>query len=397
MRFLKDTWASRSSEGSALRHRYQSSQAQQLFDENCDKKETALFRQERWAFLSLEHMGKDNIARRLNAFILQHVHKNIPSLINGTNEEIHNLNGKLFKLGLPRSTIQQQKGYLLSISSGFKRIVNQALTGMFSDDFFRAANEPAKLYDFRRLRAVVWELNEYFADAMLTRGSRRRIIETKPALGVQNVAKNSYTKSPVPVDILRSDLKTEVKEKMRGSRGTELAGTANQFIIGELFQDHAQPWEELAKTHALRVWEAVRYFVSLALQHLADSHTYASILRTIVAPELATLKQKLLEKLDELTAHLSRSPPLPLGKAFLIKTQQARSDRVRASVVASLATTNDHATASTYGYSTESIKRAVSTLEASRDDPDFVAAGIIDQMEAYYDVSAIFLLQSYAY
>ncbi|KAL2852691.1 P-loop containing nucleoside triphosphate hydrolase protein [Aspergillus pseudodeflectus] len=377
MQFLKDTWASRSSEGSALRHGYQSSQAQQLSDESCDKKEKALFRQERWAFLPREHMGKDNIARRLNAFILQHVHKNIPSLINGTNEEIHNLNGKLSKLGLPRSMIQQQKGYLLSISSGFERIVNQALTGMYSDDFFRAANEPAKLYGFPRLRAVVWELNEYFADAMLTRGSRRRIIETKPALGVQNDAKNSYPKSPVPVDILRSDLKTE-------------------FIIGELFQDHAQPWEELAKTHALRVWEAVRYFVSLALQHLADSHTYASILRTIVAPELATLKQKLLEKLDELTAHLSRSPPLPLGKALLIKTQQARSDRVCASVMASLATTNDHATASTYGYSTESIKRAVSTLEASRDDPDFVAAGIIDQMEAYYDTTLMIFINNVA-
>ncbi|CEL07553.1 hypothetical protein ASPCAL10710 [Aspergillus calidoustus] len=114
------------------------------------------------------------------------------------------------------------------------------------------------------------------------------------------------------------------------------------------------------------------------------------------APELATLKQKLLEKLDELTAHLSRSPPLPLGKAFLIKTQQSRSDRVRASVVASLATTNDHATASTYGYSTESIKRAVSTLEASRDDPDFVAAGIIDQMEAYYDSTLMIFINNVA-
>jgi hypothetical protein len=193
---------------------------------------------------------------------------------------------------------------------------------------------------------------------------------------------------------LRSDLKTEVKEKMRQSRGTELVGTANQFIIRDIFQDQAQPWEELAKTHMLRVWEAVRYFVSLALQHLADSQTYASIMRTIVAPELATLKKKLLEKLDELTAHLKRGPPLPLGKAFLIKTQQARSDRVRASVGASLATTNDYATASTYGYSTESIKQAVSRLEASRDDPDFVAAGIIDQMEAYYEVSVVSLLVS---
>jgi hypothetical protein len=76
---------------------------------------------------------------------------------------------------------------------------------------------------------------------------------------------------------LRSDLKTEVKEKMRQSRGTETAGIANQFILGDIFQDQAQPWEELAKTH----------------------------MRTIVAPELATLKKKLLEKLDEFTAHLN--------------------------------------------------------------------------------------------
>ncbi|KAL3496847.1 hypothetical protein BJX62DRAFT_248971 [Aspergillus germanicus] len=255
--------------------------AQKLSDENRDKNEKALFSQDRWAFLPREHMGKDNIASRLNGFILQHVHKAMLSLINATNEEILSRNRKLLKLGVPRYTFQQQRGYLLGISSGFERIVKQALTGMYSDEFFRDTNEPAKLYDFRRLRAVVWQLNEHFADAMLTRGSRRHIIESKP-------------------------------------------------VLGDLFQDQAKPWKESAKMHMLNVWEAARYFVSLALRHLAASHTYASILRTIVAPELDILKQKLPEKLDELTAHFRRSPPLPLGKAFLIKKQQDSSDRMKA-------------------------------------------------------------------
>ncbi|KAJ0423726.1 P-loop containing nucleoside triphosphate hydrolase protein [Aspergillus carlsbadensis] len=380
----------------ALAHRGQSSQTQELADQALDEKEKAFFSHEPWASLPRDSVGIDSLRRRANKIMLAYLRSNISTLVGETNEEIHSLNGKLSKLGLPRSTIQQQKGYLLSISSGFERIVNQALAGMYSDDFFRATNEPAKLYDFRRLRAIVWQLNEYFADAMLTRGSRRRIIETKPALGVQSESKNPYTQGPAPIDLLRSDLKTEVKGKMRQSRGTELVGTANQFIIGDLFQDQAQPWEGLAKTHMLRVWEAVRYFISLALQHLADSHTYTLIIRTIVAPELAALKEKLLEKLDELTAHLKRSPPLPLGKAFLIKTQQARSDRACASVGASLATTNDHATALTYGYSTESIRQAVSTLEASRDDPDFVAGAIIDQMEAYYESTLMIFVNNVA-
>jgi hypothetical protein len=61
MQFLKDTWASRSFEGSALRHGYKSSQAQKLSDENRDKKEKALSSQDRWAFLPREHMKRTTL------------------------------------------------------------------------------------------------------------------------------------------------------------------------------------------------------------------------------------------------------------------------------------------------------------------------------------------------
>jgi hypothetical protein len=105
---------------------------------------------------------------------------------------------------------------------------------------------------------------------------------------------------PVPTALLRSDLKAEVKEKLRQSYGTELAGTANQFLIGDLFQHQAKPWKELAKMHMLNVWEAARYFVLLALRHLAASHTYASILRTIVAPELDILNRSCSKSLMNL-------------------------------------------------------------------------------------------------
>ncbi|KAL3466260.1 hypothetical protein BJX64DRAFT_274749 [Aspergillus heterothallicus] len=341
-----------------------------------------------------ESTGVYLVAQRLNKIILEHVRRGIPSLLDETNQQILNRSRKLSKLGLHRPTLQKQRSYLLDISSGFERIVKQALTGTYVDEFFRDLDEPGKPYNFRRLRAVIWRLNEYFADGMLTRGSQRRIIDPSSGPMSQTFdAKNPYLAGPAPTEILRSDLQKEVKERIRLSRGTELMGSLNQFLMGALFQDHAQPWEGLAKMHMLNVWEAARYFISLTLQYLADSHTYASLMGTIVVPHLVSLKQKLLDKLDELTAHMKRGPPLPLGKAFVAKARETRSDRISTSAIA---TTIDHPNALANGHSTESITQIVSTLGASRDEPGFVAADIIDRMEAYYESTLTIFINNVA-
>ncbi|KAL2854985.1 P-loop containing nucleoside triphosphate hydrolase protein [Aspergillus pseudoustus] len=246
----------------------QSSQTQDPTKEIHDEEEMVFFALEPWKSLPRVKC----LRQRLKNIVLEHARHN------------------LLALGLPRSTLQQQRGYLLDIGSRFERIVKKALTGVYPD---------GQLYDFRRLRSVVSQLNEHFVDPMFKRGSRRHIIDNNIVPRVQSI-----------------------KNKMRQSRGAELTGSSNQFLIGAFVQDQSQPWNELAKMHIMR--------------------------------------QKMLEKLDELTAHTKRGRPLPL----------VRNDRVCSSAETSLAITTDHPTALSQRNSTESVRHPVLNQEAFRDDPD---------------------------
>jgi GTPase SAR1 family protein len=366
--------------------RNRSFETRDISDDARDEMEKVFFNQGRWASLSRECVGIESLRRRLSSILLKLIRRNLPGLITEIQDKVSDRQQRLSKLGHPRSTLQQQRGYLLGISSNFERITLQALNGMYADEFFGGLDDTSSTEDFRRLRAVIRQLNEYFAEAMAIRGCRRKIADRRPVfskIDLEVAAENPYADVWEPEYVERSSLEAEVGKQARNNRGIELPGNANQLLVGSLFRDQSKPWEGLAKEHLMKAWESARYFTWLVLQHITDDHTYSLLIGSIIDPELEKLKQSLLEKLDELTAYTKRGHPLPVGKSFLSQIQKARSNRQLESLRSKLLFAGSEQNEGKL-YTMKDIEQATSAMETSRDE--FAAAEIIDQMEAYYEV-----------
>ncbi|KAL4994064.1 P-loop containing nucleoside triphosphate hydrolase protein [Aspergillus recurvatus] len=380
----------------ALRNR--SFETRDISDNARDEQEKGFFSQGRWTSLSRESLGVGALRRRLSSILLEHIRHNLPGLIADIQQKISDREQKLSKLGSPRSTLQQQRGFLLHISSSFERITAQALNGMYADSFFGGLGDAQGTGDIRRLRAVVRQLNEFFAEAMTIRGCRRTIIEGSTLAPFTTASspgpENPYMDGWRAEYVHRDALEAEVSEQARENRGIELPGSANQLLVGSLFRDQSQPWEELAKNHLLNACDSVRYFAFLLLQYLADEHTSSLLTASVIEPELERMKQVLLDKLDELTAHRRRGHPLPVGKSFLTQMQKARSSRLLKSLRSNILGRGHETTAGASVYSIKAMEQAITDLETSRDG--FAAAEIIDQMEAYYDTAILTFVDNVA-
>jgi GTPase SAR1 family protein len=366
--------------------RNRSFETRDISDDARDEMEKVFFNQGRWSSLSRECVGIESLRRRLSSILLKLIRRNLPGLITEIQDKVADRQQRLPKLGPPRSTLQQQRGYLLNISSNFERITVQALNGMYADEFFGGLDGTGTIEDFRRLRAVIRQLNEYFADAMAIRGCRRKIVDRGPLPSIDDLQvsfRKPYMDDWKPEYVERSSIEAEVSKQARNNRGIELPGNANQLLVGSLFRDQSKPWESLAKEHLMKAWESARYFALLVLQYITDDHTYSLLVGSIIDAEFERLKQSLLGKLDELTAYTKRGHPLPVGKSFLSQTQKARSKRQLESLGAHLRATRQDEKGEKY-FSMKDLEQATSSTEASRDE--FAAAEIIDQMEAYYEV-----------
>ncbi|GIJ92120.1 hypothetical protein Asppvi_011096 [Aspergillus pseudoviridinutans] len=376
--------------------RNRSFETRDISDDARDEMEKAFFNQGRWTLLSRECVGIESLRRRLSTILLKLIRRNLPGLIAEIQDKVSDRRQQLSRLGPPRSTLQQQRGYLLNISSNFERIIVQALNGMYADEFFGGLDETGNIEDFRRLRAVIRQLNEYFADAMAIRGCRRKIVERRPFPSkddLQVASGKPYMDDWKPEYVERSSIETEVSRQARNNRGIELPGNANQLLVGSLFRDQSKPWESLAKNHLVKAWEAARYFALLVLQHITDDHTYTLLVGSIIDAEFEKLKQSLLDKLDELTAYTKRGHPLPVGKSFLSQIQKARSKRQLESLRANLPTSSFAEKGETL-FTMKDLEQATSWTEVSRDE--FAAAEIIDQMEAYYETAIVTFVDNVA-
>ncbi|KAJ5360681.1 Dynamin [Penicillium concentricum] len=383
--------------------RNRSFETRDISDDARDVQEREFFERGRWASLPRDQVGIESLRHRLSKILLGHVRRNLPGLIADIQERIIRNEQALAKMGAPRTTLQEQRHFLVDISSRFARITNQALNGSYVDEFFGGFKDHTVTTEetpFRRLRAVFRELNECFAEAMSIRGNRRIIQfpeQPSPVEDVEQERSKPYMDDWTPLYISQKSLMEEIKGQARQSRGIELPGSANQLLVGSLFRDHCEPWEEVAKSHLLNTWASVEYFIQLVLKNLTDDHTRPLLMRHLIGPEMEKMKESLLEKLSELTSYSKRGHPLPVGKSFLSKIQQSRKNRQVSALKRTLHLPGSHPSAGEDTRNTldvRDLERATSQLQSSSDM--FAAAEIIDQMQAYYETAIVTFVDNIA-
>ncbi|CAI7581447.1 unnamed protein product [Penicillium viridicatum] len=368
-------------------------------DEDRDEREKEFFERGDWKTVATQSKGTANLRRRLSTLLLNHVQSSLPSLISEIHQSILTNQSTLAKLSAPRGTMQQKQALLFNLSSAFQRITEQALSGMYTDDFF-ATSGKFKTRDPRRLRALIRDLNDSFAHVMEVYGCRQFIHGVNnPILSLPPPSK-PYAKIRRPEHRSRLDFELEVIEQMSRDRGLELPGSSSHLVVGNLFRDQSQPWEEIARAHLMKTWETTRNFVSLLLDHLTDEHTSVVIMRTLIQPQLNAMKDRLLAKVDELTAshkrdhpmpmigNFLRGHPLPVDRSFLARMQKSRNDRLLANLQQNLPPTLNNT------FNMEELKVATQNVELVGNQP--AASDIIDQFQSYYNNALMIFMDNIA-
>ncbi|CAI7577529.1 unnamed protein product [Penicillium glandicola] len=385
-----------------------SSETRDVPDDERDKMEREFFERGVWKKMGRQYVGTANLRRRLSTLLVNHIQSSLPGLISEIDKSILSTQSRLAKLSVPRQTIQQQKALLFNLSSAFQRITEQALSGMYTDDFFAAplddgkskSCDPRPLHDPRRLRAIIRDLNEDFADVMEIAGCRQFIHGVNNQITSLLQPCNPYAHIRKPEHRNRSEFELDVSEQMRRDRGIEFPGCSNQLLVGSLFRDQSQPWEEIARVHLMKAWESTLDFVTLLLDHLADERMSVVIMKTIICPQLDRMEESLLAKVVELTASHKRAHPLPLSRSFLrghslpidrsflAKMQKSRNDRTLANVQQVLPSTMANT------FNMEELRMAIQNLESASNQS--AASDLIDQFQSYYNSALLIFIDNIA-
>lgn len=351
-----------------------------------DLTEQKFFTQGVWRDLPRGIVGIHTLRERLSRVLLEQIKTELPSLIKDISSSLEECQARLSKMGESRVTIDQQRLFLLRISQDFQSLSRAAIDGIYGDPFFEDARSKAGYS--KRLRAVVQNLNQDFAESMKVRGHFRHIVDDTMEPVSENDSEKSYH-----IAVSRSDfIEEEIQPLLKRSRGRELPGMFNPLIVGDLFHEQAKPWEELARKHLRDICNAVRAFLELTVTYLTDEVTSEAILRELLDP-LIDEKIKLLDpKLDEILAPHQRGHPITYNHYFTESVQEIREERLETDIEIRLLTYlgllgHDEGEEEINMINIEKSK-LVSAL-SSRDSKcmdTFACSEILDCMEAYYKV-----------
>lgn len=189
----------------------------------------------------------------------------------------------LSNLGLTRQTTAEQRRFLLQASNNYCALTRAAVNGVYGDQFFAITESDDQTP--KRLRPAVLNSLPKFAEGMRLRGHSPIIREEADSdKGIDDEG-NAHD----PKQILRDEYLEQVKVLMQRSRGRELSGISNPLIISELFAKQCKPWNGLIDALVKNIVDDADMTVQAAVTHVTDPPTAGALLRTVVAPEIATL------------------------------------------------------------------------------------------------------------
>ncbi|KAI6082444.1 P-loop containing nucleoside triphosphate hydrolase protein [Hypoxylon rubiginosum] len=340
-----------------------------------DMMEEEFFSKGAWTLLEASQLGVAALRLRLSNVLRDQILMQLPSVLEDVEAGIKQCEGKLAKLGVSRSTISEQRRYLLKASTGFSSLLKAAIDGVYTDGFFANA-EHSQAYD-KRLRAVVQNTLSDFAEQMRTEGHARII---RDSLASENGDRC----------VSRFDYVEEVKALMKEARGRELPGTYNPLIVAELFSKQCKPWQRLVCSLSERILASSYIAVNSALQHVTDEQAAEALLREVIGPSMEILKKSLATKVEEiLEPHLS-GHPITYNHYLIENVQKMQAARRRRELEKRLKTFFKKGEL-TGGPSNHlfDIRSLLDTLASSM-EPDmdkFSCSMAADMMEAYYKVA----------
>lgn len=271
-----------------------------------DELEKCFFEIVKWRPISRRLVGIDSLRYRLKTIIQESFKDEILAVAADIKTKISACQARLSKLGPPRSTLKDQRGYLLNVSGNFERITSQALRGVYVDPFF--AGGTLSQSNPRKLRTTIRFLGECFSLAMGWKGHRRIVMTGPPATArtLQHMAQ--FKEIPNSTVVTFADLEAEVNSQLEQYPRGLPGGTAIS-LIGKFFRDQSSSWDEIAQKYLVNVWEFVRRFVQVLLTYLTDEHTCKKLVEAVLDPALIKMMGEMARKTKELGLYRQRGYP----------------------------------------------------------------------------------------
>lgn len=156
--------------------------------------EAAFFAQGSYRDLPSAMLGIESLRGRLSQLLYKHLKTELPALQKELNDKHREVCVELEKLGQKRSTTQEQRRFLMSISATYQDVIKAAVNGQYEHNFFGSL-DPELAVDhesnMRRLRAVVQHLNLQFAGTMRQYGHKHQVNDIQEG-------RTSYSRSTAP-------------------------------------------------------------------------------------------------------------------------------------------------------------------------------------------------------
>ncbi|KAL3422985.1 dynamin family protein [Phlyctema vagabunda] len=343
-----------------------------------DIQEEEFFSHGVWGNLSRSLLGVDRLRPRLSKVLLAQIVAELPSLIKEIGIKSDTCRDQLHKLGEPRTTLDDQRRYLLQISQSFQSLLKASVDGTYNDSFFGDAIHEIS-YE-KRIRAVTQNLNLEFAERIARRGHSRKIVDS---LGETGVPKGV-------IMVTREEFMDHIQYLMQRTKGRELPGTFNPMIVADLFLEQSAPWEAITRSHVKKLWKAIDQFLTHTITHVADTTTSKALWKQVFEPALNRLSRSLDEKTTELLMPHQKSHPITYNHYFTEALKKVRSNRAMDEYTKILKDFLGITSLSQVYFSKTLDLEPLLAALVKRAEPDvnrFVCSEALDCMEAYYKVA----------
>ncbi|KAF2740911.1 hypothetical protein EJ04DRAFT_592504 [Polyplosphaeria fusca] len=298
-----------------------------------------------FAKLSRDYVGIDSLKDRLSELLLRHLVQELPSLKEEISTKLRDTVARIDKLGEKRGNVMEQRIMLTKISTRVQNVLHAAVNGHYQDSFFGTADVGAALdapTNIRRLRAVVQDINLKFANAMRIRGHKYTtgfgpgdadddVADMEQA--AQDLAglekKDATPTLPKPQFKTRTDAIKWVELRLQRSRGIEIPGTGNPFLISQLFWEQSENWGKIAEYYVARVAFVCREFVRILVKDFAPPELEVKLhhlsVEIALAGALEGAKKELKNILGDKAGH-----PMTYNHYFTTTLQKIRQKKQQA-------------------------------------------------------------------
>ena len=319
----------------------------------------------------------------------------MPGLIQDVQDEIHDTNRQLQRLGHARETPQEQRTYLLTVSQDFKDLIKAAADGRYEYEFFRRSGDidasvtdeeshAGTADDSSRLRAVVQNGLTELADNLSERGQTYKIVDFYDNFTTKVVESDPRT-------ISRSDYVEKVEKVIKRARGRELQVTFNPQIIGELFYEQSGKWSKMVQYCVADLLEAAKGALAKVLEHVADKRTADRLEAIVINPAMARVADDLRISAQQVLQPYTKGHPITYNSALAENIHKASKDQMKRRIHARLckAWEIESNVKNVNPNRNINIHALLSMLcdEPERDMKRHACSEAIDIAQAYYEVS----------